>query len=193
MGDAVASDPDGYSGIADRHQAGEAGAAGCGGEDSAGAGEDAALTHGVAPRGNTWLLRIFLFVPTAYLLAVVGFPVVYNLLMSVQEVNLGNIADLWRPFVGLSNYTDAIADPTFRKAAGNTVVFVVANVVGQVGIGLVVAVCFARNFPGANYMRGLLLAAWMLPGLVVGTVWKWLFATQYGAINYLLASIGVIA
>jgi len=138
------------------------------------------------------LLHVFLWVPTAYLLAVVGFPVVYNLLMSVQEVNLGDIADFSRPFVGLQNYFDAVADPTFRKAAGNTLVFVAVNVAGQVGIGLIVAVCFARNFTGANYFRGLLLAAWMLPGLVVGTVWKWLFATQYGAINFLLASVGII-
>ena len=112
--------------------------------------------------------------------------------MSVQEVDLGNIAQLARPFVGMQNYATAVDDPTFRKAAANTLVFVSINVVGQVGIGTIVAVCFARNFAGAHYLRGLLLIAWILPGLVVGTVWKWLFATQYGAINFLLTRAGLI-
>jgi multiple sugar transport system permease protein len=144
------------------------------------------------PRGKDRLLYVFLLIPTVYLLGVIGFPVFYNLLMSVQEVNLGNIASLGRPFVGLGNYASAVHDATFRKAAANTLVFVAVNVAGQVGIGTIVAVCFARNFAGANYLRGLLLVAWILPGLVVGTVWKWLFATQYGVINSLLARVGLI-
>src|SRR5262249_45988637 len=113
--------------------------------------------------------------------------------MSVQEVNLGNLAELWRPYVGLENYADALADPTFRKVFRNSVVFVVVNVVGQVGLGTLAAVCFAARFPGAEFMRGLLLAAWILPALVVGTLWKWLFATQYGVINYALALLGIIS
>ncbi len=138
------------------------------------------------------LLYVFLLVPLAYLASLIGFPVAYNLLMSLQEVNLGNIDTLARPFLGLENYITAIKDPTFRKVFVNTFVFAFANVVGQVGIGGLVAVCFARNFVGANYLRGLLLAAWLLPGLVVGTVWKWLFASQYGVANYVLSALGVI-
>jgi len=139
------------------------------------------------------LLYVFLLVPVGYLVSLIGFPILYNLVMSLQEVNLGNIDTLWRPFLGLQNYRDALADPTFRKVFVNTLVFVSANVIGQVGIGCLVAVAFTRDFAGAHFLRGLLLAAWLLPALVVGTVWKWLFATQSGVINYFLASLGLIA
>lgn len=142
--------------------------------------------------GQSPLLVAFLLLPVIYLLALVGFPVAYNLLMSMQEVNLGNLAELWRPYAGFDNYADAIADPTFRKVFRNSVVFVVVNVVGQVGLGTLAAACFASRFPGAEFMRGLLLAAWILPALVVGTLWKWLFATQYGVVNYVLALLGGI-
>ena len=134
----------------------------------------------------------FLLVPTVYLLSLVGFPVIYNAVMSVQQVNLADLSHFARPFVGLSNYAEAIADPTFRKVALNTAVFVVVNVIGQVGVGLLAAVCFSRSFPGASYLRGLLLATWVLPGLVVGAVWKWMFATQYGVFNYVLLSLHLI-
>jgi multiple sugar transport system permease protein len=143
-------------------------------------------------RGQSLFLHVFLMVPTTYLLCMVGFPVVYNVVMSVQQVDLGDLGDFVRPFVGLSNYADALADPTFRKVALNTLVFVVVNVIGQVGLGVFAAVCFSRPFPGASTLRGLLLATWILPGLVVGTVWKWMLATQYGVFNFVLLKLGVI-
>lgn len=138
------------------------------------------------------LLYLFLGIPVAYLVALVGFPVAYNVLMSVQEVVLGNIADFARPFVGLDNYRQAIADPAFRKVLVNSLLFVSINVIGQIGIGLAVALFFAQKFPGASYLRGLLLSSWMLPALVVGALWKWLFATEYGVVNYALAGLQLI-
>ena len=60
------------------------------------------------------LLYLFLALPVGYLVVLIGFPVVYNLIMSVQEVTIGNIVDFWRPFVGLKNYQQVLADPAFR-------------------------------------------------------------------------------
>ncbi len=112
--------------------------------------------------------------------------------MSVQEVELSNIANLIRPFAGLKNYQAAFADPSFRKVLLNSAIFVGVNVIGQVGIGLAVATFFAQRFPGAHFLRGLLLSSWILPALVVGALWKWIFATEYGVANYLLSWLRVI-
>jgi multiple sugar transport system permease protein len=138
------------------------------------------------------LLYIFLALPVCYLLAFIGFPVVYNVAMSFQDVNLGNIVDFVRPFVGLDNYRAVIADESFQRVAVNSLLFVVINIVVQISVGLALAIFFSQRFPGAHYLRGLLLASWMLPALVVGALWKWLFATEYGVVNYVLSSIGII-
>jgi multiple sugar transport system permease protein len=127
------------------------------------------------------------------LLAMIGFPIVYNLLMSVQEVNIGNIADLARPFVGLDNYAQVIADPIFHKVVLNSLIFVCANMVAQIGLGLLAALFFAQRFPGAQFMRGVLLAPWILPALVVGALWKWIFATEYGIANHAIMTLSLIA
>ncbi len=137
--------------------------------------------------GRSPLLYVFLLVPVGYLLLLVGFPIVYNLMMSVQDVNIGNIARLARPFVGLANYREALANPYFREVFMNSLIFVFANMVGQVGIGLAAALFFAQRFPGAGFMRGIVLAGWMLPALVVGALWKWIFATDYGLANFILS------
>src|SRR4029077_15935792 len=138
------------------------------------------------------MLYAFLAVPVLYLFAFVAFPVAYNILMSLQEVTLGNITTLRRPWLGLDNYREVIAHPSFRAAAVNSLVFLGANVVAQLGLGLMVALFFSQRFPGVHFLRGLLLAAWMLPALVVGALWKWLFAPQYGVVNFVLTVLGFV-
>jgi multiple sugar transport system permease protein len=141
-------------------------------------------------RQGTVVLHVFLAVSMLYLLTFIGLPVVYNLVMSVQDVDLGNIVDLIRPFNGLDNYREAFADPSFRQVLVNSAIFVGANVIAQVGCGLAVALFFGQRFPGAHFMRGLVLAGWILPALVVGALWKWIFATEYGVANYFLSWLG---
>ena len=110
----------------------------------------------------------------------IGFPIVYNLLMSLQEVNLGNIATLARPFVGLDNYARRAA-PTRRSArcSSTRCVFVVAQRrsarSGSAARRRVVF--FAQRFPARISCAACCWSTWMLPALVVGAVWKWLFAT----------------
>ena len=135
------------------------------------------------------LLLVFLLAPVFYLLALIGFPILYNIAMSFQDVTLRNLGQFLRPFVGLDNFREVIADPTFRKVFVNSLVFVSVNVVGQVSLGLLAALFFAETFAGAHFLRGLLLATWMLPGLVVGALWKWMFASQYGVVNFVLATL----
>jgi multiple sugar transport system permease protein len=146
-----------------------------------------------ARRGSPIVLHVFLAASMLYLLAFIGLPVIYNLVMSVQDVDLSNIVDLVRPFIGLDNYRDAFADASFRKVLLNSAIFVVVNVIAQVGIGLAMALFFAQRFPGAHFMRGLLLASWILPALVVGALWKWMFATEYGVANFVLHRLHVIS
>ena len=138
------------------------------------------------------MLHFFLGASVLYLLTFIGGPVLYNLVMSVQDVDLSNIADLVRPFIGFANYADAFADPSFQKVLVNSGVFVGVNMVAQVGIGLAVALFFAQRFPGAHFLRGLLLASWILPALVVGALWKWIFATEYGVANFFLSWLHLI-
>ena len=42
------------------------------------------------------MLHVFLAASMLYLLAFIGLPVIYNLVMSVQDVTLSNIVDLIR-------------------------------------------------------------------------------------------------
>ncbi|MBB4000778.1 carbohydrate ABC transporter permease [Aureimonas pseudogalii] len=135
---------------------------------------------------------LLVLLPVLFLLLFSLFPLVYTGIMSLQEVDLFNIATLDRPFVGLDNYRRIAADPLAVPVIINTALFVSLSVVFQLLGGFSLALFFAQGFPGAGLMRGLFLAGWIMPALVVGAIWKWLLSGDTGVVNYVLVSLGLI-
>ncbi len=127
----------------------------------------------------------------AYLVAFSAFPLIYNFVISFQSVDLFTIATFDRPFVGLDNYREIIDDPLFIPIVRNSFLFVFLSVIFQLGIGLALALFFRLDFPGASWLRGLFLAGWIMPGLVVGAIWGWILAGDFGVVNWLLQSLGI--
>ena len=65
--------------------------------------------------------------------------------------------DLVRPFIGLDNYREAVADPVVPKVLVNSLVFVGVNVSGR-SASASRRRCSSRSAsPGAHFLRGLLL------------------------------------
>lgn len=142
---------------------------------------------------SRWIWPVLVGATVAFLALFIGYPVVYNLVMSVQEVNVGNLRSMDRPFVGLANYVKLLDDPLFWVVSRNTAFFVVGNVVLQCLGGLALALYFAQRFPGAGWLRGLILAGWMMPPLVIGAVWKWMLVSDNGVVNFALQSLGLVS
>ncbi|MET0749149.1 MAG: sugar ABC transporter permease [Rhizobium sp.] len=144
------------------------------------------LTDG---RGFDITLVVF---PLAFLFLLSGLPLVYNVLMSFQQVDMFSMGTFIRPFAGLQNYIDLFHQPETRGILFNTAIFVVASIAGQFVIGFGLALFFWINFPGASWLRGLFLVSWVMPGLVVGAVWNWMLSGDFGVFNFLLRETGVI-
>jgi multiple sugar transport system permease protein len=134
---------------------------------------------------------VLVLLALAYLVAFSAFPLIYNVVISFQSVDLFTIATFDRPFVGLENYRDIVNDPLFWPVVRNTILFVGLSVVFQLGIGLALALFFRLDFPGSTWLRGLFLAGWIMPGLVVGAIWGWLLAGDFGVVNWLIQSLGL--
>jgi multiple sugar transport system permease protein len=127
-----------------------------------------------------------------FLLAFAGFPFAYNFVMSFQQVDVFNLAAFVRPFVGFDNYIAVFSQPEFLLVMRNTFVFVVGSIAGQFAIGFGLALFFHQNFPGSQVIRGLFLVAWVMPGLAVGAIWSWILAGDFGVLNFLLRTLGII-
>ncbi|WP_029621076.1 carbohydrate ABC transporter permease [Pseudorhizobium marinum] len=131
--------------------------------------------------------------PLAFLLFLSGLPLLYNGIMSFQEVDMFSLGTLWRPYVGFANYRDLLAQPETLPILANTAVFVVASIAGQFAIGFGLALFFWKSFPGAAWLRGLFLVSWVMPGLVVGAIWNWILSGDFGVLNFILRESGLIS
>ena len=131
-------------------------------------------------------------VPLAFLVLICAVPVVYTVVMSVQSVDMFSIMSLHRPFVGLHNYATLLARPGAVRIFLNTALFTVLSVSAQLVLGFALALFFNRRFPGAATLRGMFLAGWIMPGLVVGAIWKWIFAGDNGVLNAVLSGLHLI-
>ena len=98
----------------------------------------------------------YLFVApyVAFLLAIFAYPLGFAVYMSFHDYFFaapGAVVE--RPFVGLDNFTTALADPTFRRAMVNVAVFIAINVPLTVAVGLVLATALNAAIPFRTFFR----------------------------------------
>ena len=100
---------------------------------------------------------IWFVVPAlVYMLAFVGYPIVNNIILSLQDVNVRTLLSPDKPFVAFNNYIEIFKDSVFRTSLWNTLIFTVGSLVFQFLIGFLLALFFSRNFKFAKPIRGFL-------------------------------------
>ena len=97
-----------------------------------------------------------------------------------------------KSFAGLSNYTTTLRDPIADSAIVRTFSFTVLSLLFQFLIGFSLALLFNLRFPLRRFARSLILVPWLLPLLVTGTIFKFLFQLQGGAVNQILIDLHLI-
>ncbi|HEY7243181.1 MAG TPA: sugar ABC transporter permease [Xanthobacteraceae bacterium] len=93
-------------------------------------------------------------------------------------------------FIGLGNYARLAEDPVFWLSLWNSFVWVFGSVVLQLVAGFAAALLLHQAFRGRAVVRTLTLLPWIIPGVVVGLIWEWLYQPNYGVINDLLIKAG---
>jgi multiple sugar transport system permease protein len=134
----------------------------------------------------------FLLPAGAYVLFAFAIPVAYNLLLSFEQTSPATISHLTAPFAGWSNYTTTLKDPTADSAIVRTFSFTVLSLLFQFLIGFALALLFNQRFPLRRLARSLVLVPWLLPLLVTGEIFKFLFQLQAGAVNQILLDVHLI-
>jgi multiple sugar transport system permease protein len=135
---------------------------------------------------------LFIVPMLVFIVLMLGYPIAENIRMSLYDVTVATFRSGDAPFVGLDNYLVLLRDPAFMKSVGLSFVFTSTSIMLQFTIGFALALFFNRPFPGNGILRAMLLLAWLLPAVVVGNVFRWIFDGDYGVFNYLLQSAGLL-
>lgn len=153
--------------------------------DTAGAGRAASLRRHA---------RIVFLVPAlAYVLFAFVVPILYNLILSFEQTSPATIASLFAPFAGLANYKSVLLDPTTQSVIARTFIFTAGSLFFQFLIGFGLALLFNLKFPFRRVARSLIIIPWLLPLLITGFIFRFLFQTEAGAVNQILSDLHLIS
>ncbi len=134
-----------------------------------------------------------LFVAPALIVlaAILFYPIVDSILLALQRVQLsgGVVTQEWS---GLDNFRRLIADAVFWKAVLNTAYFSVMEVFLVTLISLGVALLLNHPLGRSGFFRILLIVPWAIAPVANAVLWKWILNANYGVLNGLLNSLGVI-
>jgi len=137
--------------------------------------------------------RLWTLVPALLLFALVALlPIAELLALSVSQVDwLGGQAQ-WR-FVGTAQYVRVFHDALFHAGALNTAIFAFCAVIVQMLLGFALALMTTKVAHGRVAYRTLFLLPILVPGIVIGAIWKLMFNLDFGVINQVLGVVGLPA
>lgn len=127
-----------------------------------------------------------------YMMYFIVYPIISNIMLSMQEVTVMTLTRPNKPFVGLSNYVRLLKDPVLLSSITNTLAFTFFSIIFQFVIGFLLALFFNYSFSYAKPIRGLLMIPWMIPITVTALIFKFMFTSNVGIINQALMFLGVI-
>jgi arabinogalactan oligomer / maltooligosaccharide transport system permease protein len=131
----------------------------------------------------------FLLPSAAVLLLVVAYPFAYNVWMSLTNWNMFHFRD--PSFTGLDNYRRLFGEPEFLRVFLRTILWTLVNLVFHVTLGVGAALLLNRRLPARPIYRALLILPWAMPQYISALTWRGMFNLEYGAVNLLLAKVGI--
>ncbi|MHC2487851.1 carbohydrate ABC transporter permease [Sinorhizobium meliloti] len=135
---------------------------------------------------------VVLLAPALIVIAgILGYPIVRSAVIALQDVKLraGKLDQVW---VGLANFRRIFSDQGLQHAALNTLYFSAMEVILVVGIGLGVALLLNQPQGRSGFLRILLVIPWAIAPVANAVLWKWILNSNYGVLNGLLKSFGLI-
>jgi multiple sugar transport system permease protein len=133
--------------------------------------------------GRRFLAAVLIGPAVIFILALVGGPLVLALYLSLTDATGGTLTGEW---VGLDNFTNAWADPNFRRALRNTILFtVVSQAIVLLCAGLI-AHALVRPIRGRWILRFLILLPWAAPVPLSTIGWLWIYDSLFSVVNWTL-------
>jgi multiple sugar transport system permease protein len=94
--------------------------------------------------------------------------------------------------VGLANYLRFAADANLSLYLKNQAIWVTGSVIGEIGIGLTLAVILNRQLRYRAVWRSVVLIPWAMPIAATALIWQWIFNGEWGIANHTLRQVGLL-
>src|SRR5437868_2241874 len=137
----------------------------------------------------------FMNLPTLLCLGLVlAYPISYAAYLSVHRVGLGQLRRGEFPFNGWENYGRVLEDPLFWVAMKNTLMFTAITVISEIVLAVAIALLINQTSIWTSRLtRFLILLPYAIPPICNGLIWSFLYSFQFGFLNRILFSLGLIS
>jgi len=138
---------------------------------------------------NEWFWGLGLVAPTIIGLIILNIiPIIQTFYMSFfksGDFGKGNI------FVGLDNYKKMFADTQVWSAVANTIKYTLIVVPVTIVLAMLLAVILNNKIKGRGIFRTIYFIPMVAAPAAVTMVWRWLYNSKFGLINYVLNKLGI--
>lgn len=138
-------------------------------------------------------IAYFMILPSVAMITLLTLvPLLEGLIVSVQSQDMG------RPnptrFVGWEHYIRALfEDDDFWSSLRRTIIWTIGSVAGAYCLALSLALLVNIDIQGRKFFRALFLLPWVVPEVSAALLWKWLYGDEFGILNFILKSLGIIS
>src|SRR5215217_8310906 len=122
------------------------------------------------------------------LLGLVAYPLLYAIQLSLMDKTIGAEGK----FVGLQTILGLWDSNLYRQTLRNTLVFTAGATVMKLLLGLGVALLINEQFPGRKLVRAGILLPWIVPTVLSGMAWQWMFTPNFSVVNWILVHSGLM-
>lgn len=139
-------------------------------------------------RLRTAALPYLLLLPALAVLAAVSlYPIFYGVRASLQRYRYGR--DMG--YIGKVNFSHVYHDAVFWQSVWTTIKFVVLAVSVETLLGLLLALLVARELRFSGLIRVTLILPMTIAPVVVGVIWRLLYASDIGVVNPIFQALGL--
>ena len=102
-------------------------------------------------------------------------------------------AGIIKGFNGFTNFSKVLSSRAFSVVLSNTLIWTVLVVVLSTVLGFILALLLNNHFKGRKIARAIIVFPWATTLVIQASAWKFIIDTDYGALNTLLKSLGLIS
>ncbi|EAR51289.1 ABC transporter membrane-spanning permease - sugar transport [Oceanicola granulosus HTCC2516] len=154
-----------------------------------------AETDAAGPKGSAVvpvrarLGRLFAAPIMIWLALTIALPLGYCIWISLTNANtMGGTPR----FVGLANYVTVLTDGTVGGPFLRSLAWAIGGAIIQTLLAAGAALLLNRRFAGQHIARTWIMASWVVPTIVTAFLWRWMLNADFGVVNHVLQSLGLI-
>ena len=117
-------------------------------------------------------------------------PIANLVAMSFHEIRWTEGVARWTA-IGMRHYAELLGDPLFAAGLRNTALFAFLAVGAEMVLGFFLALWVSRAGRAQLAYRTIFLLPILLPGIVIGAIWKLMYNPDFGVVNQILALAGI--